>query len=302
MARTPTPRALNAFRHTVLTGSVTGAASALGRTQPAISRLLKELENEVGFLLFERIKGRLVLTPEGRHFFGELQRTFLGLDRLSAVATEIRQGRRGSLRVAAMPAAAASFLPDALAGFTRECPGTSLELLVHSSAEVARLVQAQECDLGIVEASLVTSSLTVLQRHALRCAVIAPSQSAPRRRHTAKLEELAGRPFVALSPERSALGAQLAALLVRGGIEVRLAATTHLTSIVSALVLQGLGQGVVDESTAVTHVRRGGGARLLDAPMQLQLRVVQSAESPSSTAVRTFAAHCERAVTAHKIS
>src|SRR5262249_40861792 len=160
------------------------------------------------------------------------------------------------------------------------------ELLVHSSAEVARLVQAQECDLGIVEASLVTSSLTVLQKHALRCAVIAPAQPAPRRRHTAKLEELDGRPFVALSPERSALGAQLAALLVRAGTEVRLPATTHLTSVVSALVLQGLGQGVVDESTAVTHVSRGGGARLLDAPIQLQLRIVQSAESPSSTAVR----------------
>lgn len=301
MVRTPTPRALNAFRQTVLTGSVTGAASALGRTQPAISRLLKELESEIGFSLFERTKGRLLLTPEGRHFFDELQRTFLGLDRLSAVAAEIRQGRRGSLRVAAMPAAAASFVPEALIGFTRDCPGTSVELIVLSSAEIARLVQMQECDLGIVEGSLVTSSLTVTHAHSLRCALIGPAAPAARRPRTARLEELHGRELVALSPERSALGSQLAALLLRNGVEARIAATTHLSSVVSSLVLRGLGLGVVDELTAVVHAARGGVSRVLDAPIQMRICVVQSEGSPSSEVVRKFVGHCERAIAAHKI-
>jgi DNA-binding transcriptional LysR family regulator len=301
MVRTPTPRALNAFRHTVLAGSVTGAASALGRTQPAVSRLLRELESEVGFSLFERIKGRLLLTPEGRHFFEELQRTFLGLDRLSVVAAEIRQGRRGSLRVAAMPAAAASFVPAALIGFKQEFPGTSVELLALSSAEIARLVQTQDCDLGIVEGSLVTSSLTVTRAYSARCAIIGPAEPANRRPRRAGLKELDGKPFVALSAERSSLGSQLAALLQRDGIEVQITATTHLSSVVSALVLQGLGLGVVDELTAVVHAARGGSARLLDAPIQMQLCVVQSEGSPSSEVVRRFGWHCERAIATHKI-
>jgi DNA-binding transcriptional LysR family regulator len=301
MARPPTPRALNAFRQTILSGSVTGAASALGRTQPAISRLLKELEADVGFALFERTKGRLALTPEGRYFFQELQRSFLGFERVSAVAAEIRQGRRGSLRIAALPAAAASFLPDALAGFARAFPGTSLELLVLSSAEVVRLVQAQECDLGIVEGSLVTPAVVVTHKHALRCAVVAPGRSPLRRKRVVALQDLHGQPLVALSPERSALGAQLAMLLGRAGIEPRTTATTHLTAAVSALVLQGMGIGVVDELTAVMHVAHGGVARLLDAPIAMQLRFVRAAASSSSEAIHHLVSQCERAIDAHKI-
>jgi DNA-binding transcriptional LysR family regulator len=301
MARPPTPRALNAFRQTILSGSVTGAASALGRTQPAISRLLKELEADVGFALFERIKGRLVLTPEGRYFFEELQRAFLGLERVSTVAAEIRQGRRGSLRMAALPAAAASFLPDALAGFARAFPGLSLELLVHSSAEVVRLVQAQQCDLGIVEGSLVTPSVVVTHKHALRCAVVAPRRSPLRRKSVVTLQDLHGQALVALSPERSALGAQLAILLDRAGVEPRTTATTHLSAAVSALVLQGMGIGVVDEPTAVMHVAHGGVARLLDAPITMQLRFVQAAASSSSQTIRQLVSECERAIGDHKI-
>lgn len=301
MARPPTPRALNAFRQTILSGSVTGAASTLGRTQPAISRLLKELESDVGFALFERVKGRLILTPEGRYFFDELQRTFRGFERVSAVAAEIRQGRQGSLRIAAMPAAAASFLPDALAGFTRAFPGTSLELLVHSSAEVARLVQAQECDLGIIEGSLVTPALVVTHRHSLRCAVVAPPRSPLRRKRVVTLPQLHDQPFVALSPERSAIGAQLAAVLARAGIEPRTTATTQLTATVSALVLRGMGIGVVDEMTAGMHVAHGGVARLLDAPIMMQLRFVQAAASSPSEAIRHLVSQCERAIDAHKI-
>lgn len=302
MARPPSTRALNAFRQTVLSGSVTDAASALGRTQPAVSRLLKELEADVGFALFQRVKGRLVLTPEGRYFFDELQRSFVGFERVTTVAAEIRQGRHGSLRIAAMPAAAASFLPDALAAFARTCPGTSLELRVHSSVEVARLVQAQECDLGIIEGSLAPPALVVTRRHSLRCVVVAPPKSPLRRKRTITLQDFHGQPFVSLSAERSALGAQFAAALVRAGIEPQTTASTQLTASVSALVLKGLGIGIVDEPTAVMHVAHGGVARLLDTPMTMQMRFIQAAGSLSSDAIRQLVSQCDGTLEAYKIS
>ncbi len=302
MAQPPTARALNAFRQTVVSGSVTEAASALGRTQPAISRLLKELEADVGFALFSRVKGRLILTPEGRDFFQELQRTYAGFDRIAAVAAEIRQGRRGHLRIAAMPAAAASFLPDAVAGFARAFLGTSLELVVQSSIEIARLVQAQQCDLGIIEGSLTPPGLVVARRYSLRCAVVASRRGPLQRKRRISLQELHGHPLVALSPDRTALGAQLAASLIRSGIEPRTVATTHLTAAVSALVLQGVGIGVVDEPTAVVHIAHGGVAWLLDSPITMQLRFVQPAGSLSSEAVRHLILQCDRSLKAYKIS
>jgi DNA-binding transcriptional LysR family regulator len=296
MARPPTLLGLQAFRQTILSGSVTGAAAALGRTQPAISRLLKDLETDVGFALFDRVKGRLVATTEGRLFFEELQRSFMGFERISAVAAEIRQGRRGTLRVAALPSAAASFLPRALAEFTQASPDTAIELLIHSSVRVAQMVQAQECDLGIIEGFFAPPALSVLRRHSLRGAVLAAPGSALACKTEVTLRDLHAQPFVALSPARSSLGAQLNALMVREGIEPRITIQTHLTSAVSALVLQGMGIGVTDEQTALMHIRHGGIARPLEAPIAMQIRFVRAVGLPPVGALRSFIAQCDDAL------
>lgn len=301
MPRPPTPIGLQAFRQTMLCGSVTEAAAALGRTQPAVSRLLKELEADVGFALFDRVKGRLVPTLEGRLFFDELQRSFMGFERIVAVAAEIRQGRRRTLRVAAMPSAAASFIPRALKNFAQACPETAVELLVYSSSQVARMVQAQECDLGIIEGSFAPPALSVLGRYAIRGAILAPRGSPLARRREVTLRDLQAQPFVALSG-RSILGTQLAALMLREGIEPRITVRTHLTVAVSAFVLQGMGIGVADEQTALMHIEHGGIARPLNAPIALQVHLVRSIGLPPTGDLHSFVARCDEAVTAHKLS
>ena len=132
--------------------------------------------------------------------------------------------------------------------------------------------------------------------------MVAPRRSPLGRKRIVTLAELHGQPLVALSPERSAIGAQLAALLVRAGIEPRTTATTQLTATVSALVLRGMGIGVVDELTAGMHVAHGGVARLLDAPVTMQLRFVQAAASSPSEAIRHLVSQCERAIDDHKFA
>jgi len=301
MPRQPGTRALLAFRQTMLAGSVTRAAAALGRTQPAVSRLLKELEEDIGFALFERVRGRLVATPEGRLFFEEVQRSFRGLDRLGNVAAEIRQGRRGTLRIAAMPAAAASFLPGVLSRFAAATPDVAVDLLVQPSVEVVRLVQLQESDLGIIEGSVPAPGLAVLRRHALGCALIAPRGHRLARR-AATLRDLDGQDFVALSAGPSSVGAQLAGLMLREGIEPRVKVQTQLAATVSALVLQGLGLGVVDEQTARLHRALGGAVRPLDAPVAMQLRIVGAAGMPPSEILRDLIARCDEAFVTHKVS
>lgn len=301
MPRQPGTRALQAFRQTMLGGSVTRAAAVLGRTQPAVSRLLKELEEDVGFALFERVRGRLVPTPEGRLFFEEVQRSFRGLERLGDVAAEIRQGRRGTLRIAAMPAAAASFLPGVLRRFAAAAPDVTLDLTVQPSVEVVRLMQLQEGDLGIIEGSVPAPGLAVLRRHALPCCLIAPrGRRLPRR--AATLRDLDGQDFVALSAGPSSVGAQLAGLLLRDGIEPRIRVQTQLAATVSALVLEGLGIGVVDGQTALVHRALGGAVRPFDAAVAMQVRIVGVAGVPPSALLRELVAFCDDALASHKVS
>ena len=62
--RLPTPRMMEAFNAVMEAGSVSAAARYLGVSQPAVSRLLKQFEEELGFSLFHRAKGKLTPTPE----------------------------------------------------------------------------------------------------------------------------------------------------------------------------------------------------------------------------------------------
>jgi DNA-binding transcriptional LysR family regulator len=230
-----------------------------------------------------------------------VQRSFRGLERLGDVAAEIRQGRRGTLRIAAMPAAAASFLPGVLRRFAAATPDVALDLTVQSSVEVVRHLQLQEGDLGIIEGSVAAPGLAVLRRHALPCALIAPrGHRLPRR--AATLRDLDGQDFVALSAGPSSVGAQLAGLLLREGIEPRVKVQTQLAATVSALVLQGLGIGVVDAQTALLHQAQGGAVRPLDAPVAMQLRILGVAGLPPSALLRGLVALCDEALEAHKVS
>lgn len=57
-------RQLQAFQQVMDCGSVSGAARRMLIAQPGVTRLLKQLEHDVGFTLFERRRGRLVPTPK----------------------------------------------------------------------------------------------------------------------------------------------------------------------------------------------------------------------------------------------
>lgn len=83
-------RQINAFRQVIRLGSVTAAARALSVSQPAVSRLIGDLEAGLGFPLFERRAGKLYPTPDARNLASEVERMFYGLERLERFARDMR--------------------------------------------------------------------------------------------------------------------------------------------------------------------------------------------------------------------
>ncbi|MCP4433148.1 MAG: LysR family transcriptional regulator, partial [Gammaproteobacteria bacterium] len=72
-------RQLEAFRAVMITRSITRASELLFVSQPAVTRLINDLESSVAFPLFQRIKKRLHPTPEAHAFYEEVERSFAGL-------------------------------------------------------------------------------------------------------------------------------------------------------------------------------------------------------------------------------
>ncbi len=79
-------RQLETFAAVMKAGTISRAAELLGVTQPGVSRAIAELEKSLGFLLFDRIRNRIVATPEGKLFYAQVEASFLGMDSLRATA------------------------------------------------------------------------------------------------------------------------------------------------------------------------------------------------------------------------
>lgn len=82
-------RQLEAFRATMLAGTISGAAVLLGVSQPAVSRLIARLEKELKLTLFDRTKGRLGPTVEAQILYDQIERTFVSVEKIRAVAADI---------------------------------------------------------------------------------------------------------------------------------------------------------------------------------------------------------------------
>ncbi|RZM04112.1 MAG: LysR family transcriptional regulator, partial [Variovorax sp.] len=133
-------RQLEAFRAVMTWQTVTRAAEALHVSQPAVTRLIADLEESVGFLLFSRIRGRLYPTAEGQALYEEVERSLLGVERIARTAEEIRSLQRGTLQIAAAPVLALSFLPRAIAEFLGDHTDIRISLANHSSRTVLDMV------------------------------------------------------------------------------------------------------------------------------------------------------------------
>lgn len=145
----PSIQQLQAFVAVAQSHSLSQASERLHRSQPAISIALRNLESQVGGLLFSRDARQLVLTPEGRDFLPVALR-LLGdwkdaLDDLEATFSK----RRGKITVAALPTLAGGLLPGVIADFRSRYPQIKLSLHDVLADEVAALVREERADFGL---------------------------------------------------------------------------------------------------------------------------------------------------------
>jgi len=259
-------RAIHAFLITFRMGSISAASEALNLTQPAISRLLKDLEEDIGFPLFHRIRGRLHRTPEGVAFHEEVSRSFVGLDRLKLVADSIRQGHRFRLIVNMMPSLASTCMPRILAEFLAANPETILTAQPLLTEEVVRQVLDYECNFGIVETRAFSERIISLYVHQSPAMCILPPHHRLGSREVIEPQDLAAEVFI--HPILvSQLGGLVARMLADQRVHCRSVIECTLAFLAQKLVMEGVGVSIIDPFSARLHAEQGGLVR----PFSLQL-------------------------------
>lgn len=104
-----------AFRELMRTGSVSRAAQNLHRTQPAISYLIKSLEDELNMALFIREGKRLIPVPEATYLLKECENILRRIEIIGENLERMKNVEQGELRIVSMPGPASFFIPDLIA-------------------------------------------------------------------------------------------------------------------------------------------------------------------------------------------
>lgn len=237
-------RQIEVFAAVMKAGTISRAAELLGVAQPGVSRTIAELERAVGFALFDRIRNRIVPTPEGRLFFREIEASFRGMDTLRAMAARIRDQGAGQLRIGSLSALGSSLVPRAIRRFRELKPEIGVTLMVLPSRDVRDGVAAGIFDVGLAADEIDVTG--VLHQPFVQPRVLCAMPLGHRlcEHEAIGPHDLDGEAFVAYVPEDRARQ-RLDLIFAEAGVRPRIVVETIYAATVCALVAEGVGVGLV---------------------------------------------------------
>jgi LysR family cys regulon transcriptional activator len=226
--------------------SVTQAASALGTSQPAISRALKALERELGFDLFVR-EGRAFsrVTPQGTKVLEYATRALAEIESLRAVAADLNNDNRGVLSIATTHTQARYVLPQVVRAFRERYPDVELHLHQGTSEQIAEMVAADRVQLAIATGSDgLFPGLVLLPVYRWTRQVIVPKGHPLAKITKLTIKDLAAFPLI--SYVFSFTGASsLHSAFEREGQVPKVALTARDSDVIKTYVRLGLGVGII---------------------------------------------------------
>ncbi len=238
-------RQLEVFRAIMRDGTITAAANSLGVSQPAVSKLLAYLEDQLGYPLFERIAGRLVPTTEAHLLYGDADRVFRQLEALSSLARDIGASKIGLIRIGASLPLAYSVLPVALAAFRKRHPEVKIHLHTLPKREITEALSLGDVDVGITLSPILAPTVRVETLFSAEIVAILPASDPLAAEASLTPSTLAGRPLISYGSHAefgAALDEAFASAGQARGVSIQIASSVGALP----LVRQGLGIALVD--------------------------------------------------------
>ena len=282
------PRQIEAFRTVIVTGGVTAAAQALNVTQPAVTRLIQDLQYALGLPLFVKRGARLVPTNEALSLYREVERQFVGLERIENAARNLRDGRAGSLRVAALPAFNVGFLPRVVGSYLKQKPDLEIALYGSISSQVVDWVTSGFCELGFAQLPLDFPGIDIEILPAMAPVAVLPTGHRLAAKAELTPEDFVDEPFISLE-QSTQLRYRIDALFSAHRVARQTRVETPLSMIACGLVAAGAGLSVVDPFTAAEYRGRGVEVRPLRPAVTYDIAIIWGAGRFRSAIALDFA-------------
>ena len=273
----------------------TRAAATLHLSQSTLSQHVRELEEELGVRLFDRLGRVVTLTEGGRLLEDHATRIVTAVTGARRMIDELKGLERGSLVIGASTTPGIYILPGIVARFLRRYPGIAVSLRIANSRVIEERIRADEVDLGIVGGHLLTPSE--------RCAaaglldelllIVPPGHPWAARRDIAP-PELAGAPLL-MREQGSATRLVTERTLRRAGVEFTTAMELDHIEAIKQAVMAGLGVAFVSVYAVRGELatRRLSSLRLRGVRMQRHFHVIHNQARTLTASARAFTALLE---------
>lgn len=279
---------LRTFAAVAQHGSFSAAAAAIHVSQPAVSRAVRELEEQLDAALIERGRGKLRLTEAGTSLYNHA-RAILALERAALADLRSRQKvEKGSLTVGASMTIVTYLLPSLVAEFLRLHPDVDVRIISGNTEAIERQLLEYELDLAFVEGPVSSNRVEQIPWREDELVVVAPTSHPLGERDYVDVCELRDQRWVV---REEGSGTRVVAESLLRGAGVDLQRTLEVGSIEAVLesVVAGVGIAMVSLEAARHHLRLGR-LNVLKLPTRFprQLYRIRLSEKPVSAAAAEF--------------
>jgi DNA-binding transcriptional LysR family regulator len=286
-------RQIEVFRAIMLTRTMNAAARMLRSSQPGLSRMIKHLEGRLGFLLFDRLHGRLVPTVEANALFREIEHLHHGIENLEHIVARLAAGENTVFRLGASPSLSRGFAPALLQSLHKAYPSLIIQFDVLSVEQMTDYLVVGRNEYGLSVYAIDHPNLFSIRLGSVPLVAVLPAAHRLASKPVLAVEELSGLRLVSFAPE-TPHGRAIADMCERANL--RLTATTRVRFAETAcsFVAHGLGATIVDEQTARDAGIDGITWVPLRNPALLPVYLHRNREAPRSKVSAAFETLCRQ--------
>jgi DNA-binding transcriptional LysR family regulator len=225
------------------------AAERLGIAQPALSRSIRQLEQQFGFSLFERSTRRVALTPAGEVLYRDGADAMKRLATACARAGQVANGLSGTIMVGYSTFAATGPMSDIIIEFRKLYPDAHVALRLLASSEQAAAFEEGTLDLGFIMSVVSAKPLTSIPVSRERLIVLVPASHPWANDKSITLETLASAPIVIGSASRwRGFRSLVNDMVAARGLKLNIAEEADDLPVLLQLVRSNLGCTILDAS------------------------------------------------------
>lgn len=286
-----TLRQVEAFRAVMRTQGMTSAAHMLSITQPAVSRLIADMEAGLGLRLFERNGPRLKPTGDAMRLMDEVERVFLGLQQIEQAARRIKRFPQTLMRIAAPPFLSLEFVAHVIGALSRRFPELRFSLHTDNSRAIADQVARGEHDLAFCTLPAGAEDVRVIHTSHVEAVCIVPRTHSLANSEVVEVGQLAETPLIVLGQSGS-IRPQIDSVFTQAGLAPNIIAEILFAASAGSLVAEELGIALMDPFSA----RASRHAKTVIRPFRPSVMLSYSMITPLHTRLSEYVAHASHIV------